>query len=179
LKRSKRTDGPPRDEPSVRGWALRRRVLGEAFHRRSLERYRHSELWRPMLDLASRTCWGELWRRPGLSLKQRCLINVAVMTALRPPHEIGVFVPAIGEAVPGYAFDVWYGMLFPAGTPPAIVAKANEELGRILASAATAERFAALGLEPLASSAAEFAALIAREIPRWRKVVAAAGIRPN
>jgi tripartite-type tricarboxylate transporter receptor subunit TctC len=70
-------------------------------------------------------------------------------------------------------------MLFPAGTPPAIVAKANEELGRILASAATAERFAALGLEPLASSPAEFAALIAREIPRWRKVVAAAGIRPN
>jgi hypothetical protein len=177
LKRAKRTDGPPRDEPSVHGWALRRRVLGEAFHRRSLERYRHSELWRPMLDLASRTCWGELWRRPGLSLKQRCPINVAVMIALRLPHEIGVFVPAIGEAVPGYAFDVWYGMLFPAGTPPAIVAKANEEPGRILASAATAERFAALGTEPRPSTPESFAAFIRAEIEKWGRAVKESGAR--
>ncbi|OGA44922.1 MAG: hypothetical protein A3F74_25740 [Betaproteobacteria bacterium RIFCSPLOWO2_12_FULL_62_58] len=89
-------------------------------------------------------------------------------------------VPTINEAgVSGYEFDVWYGMLFPAGTPPAIVRKANAEIVRLLKSAATAERFLNLGLEPLSSTPEEFAALIDREIPKWKKVVKAAGIKPN
>ena len=89
-------------------------------------------------------------------------------------------VPTIGEAgVPGYAFDVWYGVLFPAGTPRPIVGKANAELVRLLKAPATAERFLSLGLEPLSSTPEEFAALIDREIPKWKKVVKAAGIKPN
>ena len=89
-------------------------------------------------------------------------------------------VPTIAEAgVPGYAFDVWYGMLFPPGTPEAIVSKANAAIVAMLKSPATAKRFATLGLEPLHSTPQEFAALIAREIPKWRKVVSAAGIKTN
>lgn len=89
-------------------------------------------------------------------------------------------VPTIAEAgVPDYAFDVWYGMLFPPKTPAAIVNKANAAIVAMLKSAATAKRFASLGLEPLHSTPQEFAALIAREIPRWRKVVAAAKIETN
>jgi tripartite-type tricarboxylate transporter receptor subunit TctC len=89
-------------------------------------------------------------------------------------------VPTIAEAgVPGYAFDVWYGMLFPRGTARAVVSKANATLVTILKSPETAKRFATLGLEPLHSTPQQFAVLIAREIPKWRKVVKAAGITLN
>jgi tripartite-type tricarboxylate transporter receptor subunit TctC len=89
-------------------------------------------------------------------------------------------VPTMNEAgVPGYEFDVWYGMLLPAGAPRAVVGKANAEIVRLLKSPATAERFSSLGLEPLSSTPEEFAALIGREIPKWQKVVKAAGIKAN
>lgn len=89
-------------------------------------------------------------------------------------------VPTISEAgVPGYDFDVWYGVLFPAGTPSAVVGKMNAELVRLLNAPATAKRFASLGLEPISSTPQEFAALIRREIPKWQKVVKSAGIKPN
>jgi len=89
-------------------------------------------------------------------------------------------VPTVSEAgVPGYQFDVWYGVLFPAGTPAAVVRKMNAGLVQLLKSPATATRFASLGLEPLSSTPEEFSALIRREIPKWQKVVKAAGLKPN
>lgn len=87
-------------------------------------------------------------------------------------------LPTIAEAgVPGYDFDVWYGMLFPARTPRAIVIKAHAEIARLLKSPAAGERFAAAGLEPVGSTPEEFAAVIRREIPKWEKVVKTAGIK--
>ncbi len=87
-------------------------------------------------------------------------------------------LPTISEAgVPGYEFDVWYGMLFPAGTPRVILKKANDEVVRLLNSPAVEERFASMGLEPLGSTPEQFAARIEREIPLWAKIVKAAGIR--
>lgn len=89
-------------------------------------------------------------------------------------------VPTAAEAgVAGYRFDVWYGMLAPGGTPRAVVGKANAEITQILKSPATAERFAALGLDPLTSTPQAFAALIGSEIPKWKKVVRTANIRVN
>ncbi len=86
-------------------------------------------------------------------------------------------LPTISEAgVPGYEFDVWYGMLFPAGPPRAILKKANEEIVRLLKSPAMEKRFETMGLEPLGSTPEEFAARIEREIPKWAKIVKAAGI---
>jgi tripartite-type tricarboxylate transporter receptor subunit TctC len=87
-------------------------------------------------------------------------------------------VPTVAESgVPGYAFDVWYGMLFPAGTPRAIVGKANAELNRVLKSPALAQRFAAVGLEPSGTTPEEFARIIRSETAKWRKVVESAKIR--
>jgi tripartite-type tricarboxylate transporter receptor subunit TctC len=87
-------------------------------------------------------------------------------------------VPTVAESgVRGYAFDVWYGMLFPAGTPRAIVGKANAELNRVLKSPALAQRFAAVGLEPSGTTSDEFARIIRSEIAKWRKVVESAKIR--
>jgi len=86
-------------------------------------------------------------------------------------------VPTLGESgVPGYAFDVWYGMLFPGRTPQALVARVHAEVDRLTGAPVTAERFAAAGLEPVASAPDEFAALIRREIPKWKDIVARARI---
>ena len=87
-------------------------------------------------------------------------------------------VPTVAESgIPGYEFDVWYGMLFPAGTPRAIVGKANAEINRVLKSPALAQRFAAVGLEPAGNTPEAFAKTIRSEIVKWRKVVQAAKIR--
>ena len=89
-------------------------------------------------------------------------------------------VPTVAEAgVPGYEFDVWYGMLYPAGVPKAIVQKANLEINRALQSPALAKRLASLGLEPAGNTPEEFRKLIDSEIAKWHKVVKAANIRIN
>jgi tripartite-type tricarboxylate transporter receptor subunit TctC len=87
-------------------------------------------------------------------------------------------VPTVVESgVPGYVFDVWYGMLFPAATPRAIVGKTSIEINKILKSPAVVQRFAAIGLEPSGSTPEEFAKLLRSETAKWRKVVREANIR--
>ena len=87
-------------------------------------------------------------------------------------------VPTVAESgVPGYAFDVWYGMLYPAGTPRAIVAKANTAINRALKSPSLSQRFAGVGVEPAGTTPEAFAQMMKSEIAKWRKVVAAAHIR--
>jgi tripartite-type tricarboxylate transporter receptor subunit TctC len=87
-------------------------------------------------------------------------------------------LPTVAESgVPGYEFDVWYGMLFPAGTPRVIVSKTNAEINRVLTSPALAQRFAAVGLEPAGTTPEAFSTLIHSEIVKWRKVVETARIK--
>jgi tripartite-type tricarboxylate transporter receptor subunit TctC len=89
-------------------------------------------------------------------------------------------LPTISEAgVPGYEFDVWYGLLFTGGTPREIVNKTNAEIVRVLKSPAVAERYASAGLEPVTTTPEEFAAMIKSEIPKWQKVVRAAGLKAD
>jgi len=86
-------------------------------------------------------------------------------------------VPTVAESFPGYAFDVWYGMLLPAGTPRAVLDSVAAGLNGALKSPALAQRFAAVGLEPSGNTPEAFAATIRSEIGKWRKVVQSAGIR--
>ena len=89
-------------------------------------------------------------------------------------------LPTVREAgVAGYEFDAWYGLMFTGGTPREIVMKTHAELARILKSPAIVERYAAAGLEPLTSTPEEFAAMIRSEIPKWQKVVKAAGLKAD
>lgn len=87
-------------------------------------------------------------------------------------------IPTVAESgVPGYAFDVWYGMLFPAGAPRARVRKVSADINGVLVSPALAQRFATLGLEAAGTTPEEFAAILRSEITKWRKVVKEANIR--
>lgn len=87
-------------------------------------------------------------------------------------------VPTVAESgIPGYAFDVWYGLVFPGGTPRAIVQKTNAEVVKLLQRPDVSKRFANAGVEPQTSTPEAFNALLAREATTWGKVVKEANIR--
>lgn len=86
-------------------------------------------------------------------------------------------IPTVAEAgLPGYEFDVWYGMVLPGGVPAPVLAKTSTEIVRLMKAPALRERFMAAGLEPQGSSAAAFAAQLKREIPIWQRVAREANI---
>ena len=86
-------------------------------------------------------------------------------------------VPAIGEFVPGYVADGWYGLTTPKGTPAAVIATLETATRASIADPALQSRMAPLGLEPAPMSSAEFGKFIADEIDKWAKVIKFANIR--
>ena len=100
---------------------------------------------------------------------------LAVTSARRSPA--APEIPAVAEAgLPGYEFDVWYGMVLPGGVPAPVLAKTSTEIVRLMKGSALRERFMAAGLEPQGSSALAFAAQLKREIPTWQRVAREANI---
>ncbi|MBI4195241.1 MAG: tripartite tricarboxylate transporter substrate binding protein [Betaproteobacteria bacterium] len=103
---------------------------------------------------------------------------IAVTTRKRSPAMPAI--PTFPESgLPEYEVNGWYGLLAPGKTPRTIVAHINRELQQVLNDRDTRARFEQRGMEPLPGSAEQFAALIRSEIPRWAKVIRAAGIRPE
>jgi tripartite-type tricarboxylate transporter receptor subunit TctC len=86
-------------------------------------------------------------------------------------------VPTIAETLPGYQADIWYGLLAPAGTPREVVDRINAAANKALASAELRARLAKLGATVAGGPPEAFAKHIAREIPKWAKVVKATGAR--
>jgi tripartite-type tricarboxylate transporter receptor subunit TctC len=87
-------------------------------------------------------------------------------------------LPTIAEAgVPGFEATTWHGVLTTGGTPPAVVNKLNAEINRALQMPDVRERLAGLGAEIIGGTPKEFADHIAREIPKWAKVVKAANVQ--
>ncbi|WP_461173377.1 4-carboxymuconolactone decarboxylase [Arthrobacter sp. Z1-9] len=72
------------------GLAVRKEVLGTAHVERSLGQV--TEFGRPIQELVTEYCWGAVWTREGLDRRSRSLINLAMLTALNRPHELGVHV---------------------------------------------------------------------------------------
>jgi 4-carboxymuconolactone decarboxylase len=69
------------------GLSIRREVLGPDYVDAALERA--TPFARPLQELVTEYCWGSVWSRPGLDRKTRSLINLAMLTALNRPHELG------------------------------------------------------------------------------------------
>jgi tripartite-type tricarboxylate transporter receptor subunit TctC len=89
-------------------------------------------------------------------------------------------LPTIAEAgVPGYDAVGWFGLVAPAGTPPEVIARLNAETVRIMALSEVRDRALATGAEPSTGSAADFAAFITAEIPKWERVVKTSGAKTN
>jgi tripartite-type tricarboxylate transporter receptor subunit TctC len=73
----------------------------------------------------------------------------------------------------------WYGIVAPSATPPAIVRKVSADLLKVLDTAEVRERITQAGQTPSPVGPEEFGRMIRADFERWRKVVAAAGIRPE
>ncbi len=85
-------------------------------------------------------------------------------------------IPTIGEVVPGYASDTWYGLLAPAGTPRAVIAKLHAAAAKALNSPEVKDRFQKLGAETVGNTPEEFRKLLEAEQKTWAKVIKDSGV---
>ncbi len=86
-------------------------------------------------------------------------------------------VPTFVESgVPDFVVDSWVGLLAPANTPPAILARLNGELNAVLNDPAAREQLRIMGIEPTPGSAEQFREEMRRDLARYGPVVKAAGI---
>ena len=89
-------------------------------------------------------------------------------------------VPTVAEAgYPGLEMGSWMGVLAPAGTPMPIVRKLQQEVNRIVTTAAFKERMRSLELKPEGSTSEEFGAMINADLARWRAIAKASNIEPT
>jgi tripartite-type tricarboxylate transporter receptor subunit TctC len=80
-------------------------------------------------------------------------------------------VPAVAETVPGFENLGWFGLVAPAGTPPAIIKKVYDDTVKVLQSAEVKKRFSELGMAPVGNTPAQFTQAMKEESARWAKVV--------
>ena len=107
-------------------------------------------------------------------VKSGKLRPLAVTTTKRSPALPNV--PTIAESgVKGYEATSWFGLLAPAGTPPALVNRLNAELVKILAMPDVKKQMAEQGAETYSETPAAFSAFIKSETAKWAKVVKASG----
>lgn len=103
---------------------------------------------------------------------------LAVTSATRSPAYPDV--PTIAESgVPGFAAETWYGIMGPAGLPPAIIARLHGAIKSAVETDAFKRKAEADGLNVEVGEGAELARLIEEEERRWRPVVKEANIKPD
>ena len=100
---------------------------------------------------------------------------LAVTTATRAPFLPDV--PSIGEIVPGYDTEVWWGLLGPAGMPPDLVEKLAQDFVAALNTDLVKQKLAKLGVSPIGSSPKAFDAKIHGDFDKWGPIIKAAGMR--
>ncbi|MFD3486544.1 carboxymuconolactone decarboxylase family protein [Streptomyces sp. NPDC058665] len=72
------------------GIVMRRKVLGDAHVDASLAAA--TDFSRDLQEYVTQYCWGDIWNRPGLTLQERSLVNLAMITALNRGHEFQAHV---------------------------------------------------------------------------------------
>ena len=106
--------------------------------------------------------------KPQIDAKK--LVALAVTSAKRSPSLPDT--PTVSEqGVAGFESVAWWGVFAPAGTPPAIIARLNDELSKALKTAEVAEKLSAQGMEIVGSKPDALQTFVSSEISRWAKVV--------
>ena len=109
------------------------------------------------------------------AMKAGTLRALAVTSAKR--HPSWPDLPTMSEAgVPDMEVPVWTAFFAPAKTPIAIVARLQKEVARVVRTPEVKERFAAMGIEPVGSTSHELAAVVARDLEKYKAVAKAANI---
>jgi tripartite-type tricarboxylate transporter receptor subunit TctC len=100
---------------------------------------------------------------------------LAVLGASRSPALPDT--PTIAETVPGFEVSNWIGLFGPAGMPPAIVARLNGEVQKIMRSPDMQKRLESEGAKFLPMTPDQFAAFQRAELAKWAKAIKEAGIK--
>jgi len=104
-------------------------------------------------------------------------LRALAVTSLRRSPALADLPTVAESGYPGFEVSSWNGLLAPGKTPPAILQRLHGESVKILAHADLHARLADFGLESIGNSPDEFAAVIKAEVPKWAKVIRAAGIK--
>ena len=91
------------------------------------------------------------------------------ITSLKP-SPIAPDLTPISTAVPGYEFELWWGLLAPAGTPPDVVARLNGAVNKIITRPEIAANFLREGAIATPLTPAQFGSVIAEDVERWKKL---------
>lgn len=103
-------------------------------------------------------------------VQQGRLRSLAVTTATRFSRLPDV--PTVAESgIPGFDVDIWYGLLAPAKTPPAIVKKLSDDLARVMADPDLLTKLRDRGLEPAYLDGQKTGDLIKQDVARWREII--------
>jgi tripartite-type tricarboxylate transporter receptor subunit TctC len=101
---------------------------------------------------------------------------IAVTTAQR--SKLAPELPTMAEGgMPGFDISTWFGLMAPAGTPPDVVARWNDEIVKALNAPDVREKMLAQGAEPAPMTTQAFAAFIASERDKYAKIVKASGAK--
>ena len=103
------------------------------------------------------------------------VVGLGVASLTRSP--LAPDLPTVAEGVPGFEADSWNGLMAPAGTPPAVIARIQAEVAKFVRDADTKERFATLGADPVGNSTADFAKFLAAETVHYTKLVKEAKVK--
>jgi tripartite-type tricarboxylate transporter receptor subunit TctC len=109
-------------------------------------------------------------------LKAGTVRGLAVTSARR--HPSWPDMPTMAEAgVPDMEVPVWTAFFAPAKTPPAIVARLQKEVARVVHTAKVRERFAGMSIDPVGGGSEELGRQVERDIAKWTAVARAANIK--
>ena len=112
------------------------------------------------------------------ALKAGTLRGLAVTSGKR--HPSWPDLPTMAEAgVPDMEVPVWTAFFAPAKTPPAVIARLQKEVARVVQAAEVKERFSQMGLNPVGGSSDDLGRRVARDIEKWSAVARAANIKNN
>jgi len=108
-------------------------------------------------------------------VREQKLRALAVTGAKRSP--LFPDLPTVAETgLPGYAAELHYGIVAPAGTPPAVIAKLNAALDAALADAEVQKRLSVDGAQTLPGTPQAYAADIAAEQTKWSAILKQSGV---
>jgi tripartite-type tricarboxylate transporter receptor subunit TctC len=102
-------------------------------------------------------------------IKQGRIRALAVTSLKRSPQLPEV--PAAAETLPGFENLGWFGLVAPAGTPKAIVAKVHGDVVKVLAQSDVRKRFEDIGMSAIGNTPEEFAKAMKEESARWARII--------
>ena len=102
-------------------------------------------------------------------VKDGRLRALGVTSAKRTP--LAPDLPPISDVLPGYESTTWFGLFGPKGLPADVVARVNTAANQVLKDPEVIDKLTRLGIEPVGGTPAQFTAMLATELAKWKKII--------